>query len=81
MFLSHTENAHKDRQEKHHPHASIITSFNETKLGPSTWESCDKRKTQLVRTNYFTTLCRNIITNLYCRITKYIKINKFLENN
>ena len=42
MFLSHTENAHKDRQEKHQPHASRITSFNETKLGPSTSESCDK---------------------------------------
>ena len=76
MFLSHTENAHKDRQEKHQPHVSIITSFNETKLGPSTSESCDKRKTQLVRTNYFTTLCRNIITNLYCHITKYIKIKQ-----
>ena len=22
MFLSHTENAHKDRQEKHQPHVS-----------------------------------------------------------
>ena len=31
MFISHTENAHKDRQEKHQPHVSIITSFNETK--------------------------------------------------
>ena len=31
MFLSHTENAHKDRHEKHQPHVSIITSFNETK--------------------------------------------------
>ena len=52
------------------------TCFNETKSGPSTSKSCDKRKTQLVRTNYFTTLCRNIITNLYCHITKYIKIKQ-----
>ena len=43
MFLSHTENAHKDRQEKHQPHVSIITSFKETKSGPSTSKSCDKK--------------------------------------
>ena len=54
MFLSHTENAHKDRQEKHQPHVSIITSFNETQIRhPSRSDVCDKRKTQLVRTNYF----------------------------
>ena len=45
MFLSHTENAHKDRQEKHQPHVSIITSFNETKIRhPSRSDVCDKRK-------------------------------------
>ena len=69
MFLSHTENAHKDRQEKHHPHASIITSFNETKLDPFRSEFCDKRKIQFVKPNYFTTLCHNIITNKCCHIT------------
>ena len=75
MFLSHTENAHKDRHEKHLPHASIFTSFNETQIRhPSRSDFCDKGKTQLARTNYFTTLCRNIITNLYCHITKYIQI-------
>ena len=80
MFQSHTENAHKDRHLKRHPHASIFTSFNGTKLNPSPSEICDKRKIQLVRTNYFTTLCRNILTNKCCHITKYIKY-KFLENN
>ena len=69
MFLSHAKNAHKDRQEKHQPHVSIITSFNETKLGPSTSESCDKRTNQFVKPNYFTTLCRNIITKRCCHIT------------
>ena len=69
MFLSHTENAHKDRQEKHQPHVSIITSFNETKLGSSTSESCDKITNQFVKPNYFTTLCRNIITKRCCHIT------------
>ena len=44
MFLSHTENAHKDRHEKHLPHASIFTSFNETQIRhPSRSEVCDKR--------------------------------------
>ena len=45
MFLSHTENAHIDRQEKHHPHASIFTSFNEAQIRhPSRSDFCDKRK-------------------------------------
>ena len=45
MFLSHTENAHKDRHEKHLPHASIFTSFNETQIRhPSRSDFCDKRK-------------------------------------
>ena len=70
MFQSHTENVHKDRQEKHQPHVSIITSFNETNsICPSTSESCDKRTNQFVKPNYFTTLCRNIITNRCCHIT------------
>ena len=38
MFLSHTENAHIDRQEKHQPHVST-----KPKLGPSRSEVCDKR--------------------------------------
>ena len=58
MFLSHTENAHKDRQEEHQPHASIITSFNETKLGPSTSESCDKER---LSSSERTTLLRCVV--------------------
>ena len=44
MFLSHTKNAHKDRHLKRQPHASIVTSFNGTKLSPSPSEFVTKER-------------------------------------